>query len=145
MCLDEPSLWSSATSGKTGPLGALVPLAERQISSSAALDVHDTYAIRTRYVQYPYTIRTPCVHYPYAIRTRSVRHTYTIATPEYLACITGLPPSAGSADHLSISAMPEIGAPDRQYWPNRHCEEAQAAYSDLGSVHKGEAEIVNNF
>jgi hypothetical protein len=68
-----------------------------------------------------------------------------MATPEYLACITGLPPSAGTADYLSISAMPEIGAPDRQDWPNRHCEEAQAAYSDLGSVHKGEAEIVNNF
>jgi hypothetical protein len=68
-----------------------------------------------------------------------------MATPEYLACITGLPPSAGTADYLSISAMPEIGAPDWQDWPNRHCEEAQAAYSDLGSVHKGEAEIVNNF
>jgi hypothetical protein len=41
--------------------------------------------------------------------------------------------------------MREIGAPGRQDWPNRHCEEAQVAYSDLGTVHKGEAEIVNNF
>src|ERR1035437_1442353 len=84
MCLDEPSLWNSATSGKTGPLDALVPLAEHQISSSAALDVHHTYAIRTISVQYPYTLRTRSVRHTYAIRTPWQRQSIWLASPDCL-------------------------------------------------------------